>query len=262
MNLSHALEAAVRSTTAPRATLLAGLENTSEAIGVGPDGDQHLDSHSSKVAAQAARGTSGRMHKQRGPAPAAESAPLVSRDRDSVDDGAYRLLGSLTTASQLTSDMLAETRRTSKRLSRTRRRGSASGRVSQRLGQHRPLVVPLRRQHRGGERHSPGCGVAGHCPRAGGRPRTGRREPCQASRVLSAGERSANGRRHAPGSVILCPAAFQRDADAEADEQNAGEPVQGRPDRWTGQQTGHLGGEERVGREPHEGHQHEQAPER
>jgi hypothetical protein len=55
MNLSHALEAAIRSTTAPRATLLAGLENTSEAIGVGPDGDQHLDSHSSKVAAQAAR---------------------------------------------------------------------------------------------------------------------------------------------------------------------------------------------------------------
>ena len=66
MNLSHALEAAVRSTTAPRATLLAGLENTSEAIGVGPDGDQHLDSHSSKVAAQAARGTSsGRKHKRR-----------------------------------------------------------------------------------------------------------------------------------------------------------------------------------------------------
>jgi hypothetical protein len=43
-------------------------------------------------------------------------------------------------ASQLTSKMLAETRRTSKRLSRTRRRGPASGRVSQRLGQHRPLV--------------------------------------------------------------------------------------------------------------------------
>ena len=41
-----------------------------------------------------------------------------SRDRDSDGDGAYRLLGSLTTASQLTSKMLAETRRTSKRLSR------------------------------------------------------------------------------------------------------------------------------------------------
>jgi hypothetical protein len=35
--------------------------NTSEAIGVGPDGDQHLDSHSSKVAAQAARSISGRL---------------------------------------------------------------------------------------------------------------------------------------------------------------------------------------------------------
>ena len=59
--------------------------------------------------------------------------PLPSRDRDSDGDGAYRLLGSLTAASQLTSVMLAETRRTSKRLSGTRRRGPASGRVSQRL---------------------------------------------------------------------------------------------------------------------------------
>src|ERR1019366_5593022 len=81
-------------------------------------------------------------------APADRSAPLVARDRDSDGDAAYRLLGSLTAASQLTSVMLAETRRTSKRLRRTRRRGSAIGRVSWRLGQHRPLVVPLRRQHR------------------------------------------------------------------------------------------------------------------
>jgi hypothetical protein len=60
MNLSHALEGAIRSTTAPRATLLAGFGHTNEAIGVGPDGDQHVDSHSSKVAAQAASETSGR----------------------------------------------------------------------------------------------------------------------------------------------------------------------------------------------------------
>jgi hypothetical protein len=63
MNLSHALEAAIRSTTAPRATLLAGFGHTNEAIGVGPDGDQHVDSHSSKVAAQAASDTSGRFRK-------------------------------------------------------------------------------------------------------------------------------------------------------------------------------------------------------
>src|ERR1019366_440406 len=95
----------------------------------------------------------------------AHAALLRSRERDSHSDGDYRLLGSLTKASQLASEMLAETRRTSKRLSRTRRRGSVSGRVSQRLGQHQPLVVPLRRQHRGGDPPPPRCGLGGPCPR-------------------------------------------------------------------------------------------------
>jgi hypothetical protein len=44
------------------------------------------------------------------------------------------LLGSLTAASKLTPEMLAETVRTSKRLRRTRRRCSEL--VSQRLGRH------------------------------------------------------------------------------------------------------------------------------
>jgi hypothetical protein len=47
----------------------------------------------------------------------------------------------------------------------------------------------------GGERDAPGCGVAGYCQRAGGRPRMGRREPCQASRALSAGEPPEDARR-------------------------------------------------------------------
>src|ERR1039458_9782165 len=47
----------------------------------------------------------------------------ASRNRDSDGDGACRLLGTVTMARQLTSQMLAETRQTSKRLSRTRRRG-------------------------------------------------------------------------------------------------------------------------------------------
>jgi hypothetical protein len=74
--------------------------------------------------------------------------PPPARDRDSDGDRAYRLLGSLSAASQPTSEMLAETRRTSKRMGRPRRRNSASGCVSQGLSQHRPLVVTLRRQHR------------------------------------------------------------------------------------------------------------------
>jgi hypothetical protein len=57
------------------------------------------------------------------PALAARSAPLLTRRRDSDGDGACRLLGTVTMARQLTSQMLAETRQTSKRLSRTRRRG-------------------------------------------------------------------------------------------------------------------------------------------
>ena len=40
---------------------------------------------------------------------AADPAPLDAPHRDSEGDGAYRLLRSLTTASQLTSEMLAET---------------------------------------------------------------------------------------------------------------------------------------------------------
>jgi hypothetical protein len=45
----------------------------------------------------------------------------------SETDGAYRLLGSLTTASQLAPDMLAETRRTGKRLIRPSGHGVAVG---------------------------------------------------------------------------------------------------------------------------------------
>jgi hypothetical protein len=62
------------------------------------------------------------------PTLAAQSAPLLARDRDSAGDGAYRLLWRVTTTSQLTAEMLAQTHRASKRLSRTPRRGSASGR--------------------------------------------------------------------------------------------------------------------------------------
>ena len=65
------------------------------------------------------------------PAPAAREAPLLARNRDSDGDGACRLLGTVTMARQLTSQMLAETRQTSKRLSRTRRRG---------YGRRRPAV--------------------------------------------------------------------------------------------------------------------------
>lgn len=46
---------------------------------------------------------------------AARSALVLARESGSDGGGAYRLLGSLTAASQLTSEMLAETRRTSKR---------------------------------------------------------------------------------------------------------------------------------------------------
>jgi hypothetical protein len=47
-------------------------------------------------------------------------------DRGSDGGGAYSLLGSLTAASQLTPQMLAEMGRTSERLSKTRRRSSRS----------------------------------------------------------------------------------------------------------------------------------------
>jgi hypothetical protein len=99
-------------------------------------------------------------------------------DRKSDGDGADRLLGSLTTASQLMSEMLAETRRRSQRLSRARR--SASGSVTQRLGQERPLVVPLRRRHRGSVTAASATammGVAGRCARRW-------RAPCGATRIL------------------------------------------------------------------------------
>ena len=109
------------------------------------------------------------------PTLAAQSAPLLARDRDSDGDGAYRLLGSLTPTSQLTSEVLAETRRTSKRLSRTRRRGPASGRVSQRLvSTDRSCTAPTTTS---GWRASPArTPNRGHCPRGGRRPRLGRRE--------------------------------------------------------------------------------------
>ena len=122
--------------------------------------------------------------------PRIRSALLRSRGRDSAGDGAYRLLGSLTTASQLTTEMLAETRRTGKRLSRILVAVRGAERV--RLGHHRPLVVPLRRQHRGGERHPPGCGIAAIAREAVEGPVRADAKPCQASRVLPAGQGSTD----------------------------------------------------------------------
>src|ERR1019366_8308873 len=49
------------------------------------------------------------------PALAARSAPLLARNRDSDGDGACRLLGTVTMARQLTSQMLADTRQTAAR---------------------------------------------------------------------------------------------------------------------------------------------------
>ena len=129
------------------------------------------------------------------PTLAAQSAPLLARDRDSDGDGAYRLLGSLTPTSQLTSEVLAETRRTSKRLSRTRRRGPASGRVSQRLvSTDRSCTAPTTTS---GWRASPArTPNRGHCPRGGRRPRLGRREQA----LVRGGTISAT---RGPGGLVI-----------------------------------------------------------
>lgn len=102
---------------------------------------------------------------------------LLPRDRDSDGDGAYRLLGSLTAASQLTSVMLAETASDKQPPEQ-----DTSSRFGERTREPAARSAPTARgtaptTTSGGERHPPGCGVAGHCPRAGGRPRTGRRDP-------------------------------------------------------------------------------------
>lgn len=117
------------------------------------------------------------------------SAPLVANDRDSDDGGAYRLLGSLTTPSQLTSKMLPD--RSDKQAPEPDTWWRSGERTREPTARSAPTARGTPPTTTSGGRAPPGRTRSnGLLPGRGGRPRVGRREP----RLVCGGSTSGRSR--------------------------------------------------------------------